>query len=147
MGEQRLTSETRLRALGKRVTNQRMLVLDILANADGHLDASEIYARARVREPRLSLATVYRALNALRESGLVRQMHLAGERLYFELDRKDRHAHLVCSTCGRVWEFDSDALSKAARDAGREIGFQVSAARLEVIGLCEECRRTKGPQA
>jgi len=54
-----------------------MLVLDILANADGHLDASEIYARARVREPRLSLATVYRALNALRESGLVRQMHLA----------------------------------------------------------------------
>ncbi|HNR95556.1 MAG: Peroxide operon regulator [Chloroflexi bacterium ADurb.Bin180] len=147
MGEQRLTSETRLRALGKRVTNQRMLVLDILANADGHLDASEIYARARVREPRLSLATVYRALNALRESGLVRQMHLAGERLYFELDRKDRHAHLVCSTCGRVWEVDSEALSKAARDAGREIGFQVSAARLEVIGLCEECRRTKGPQA
>jgi Fe2+ or Zn2+ uptake regulation protein len=124
-----------------------MLVLDILANADGHLDASEIYARARVREPRLSLATVYRALNALRESGLVRQMHLAGERLYFELDRKDRHAHLVCSTCGRVWEVDSEALSKAARDAGREIGFQVSAARLEVIGLCEECRRTKGPQA
>lgn len=147
MGEQRLTSETRLRALGKRVTNQRMLVLDILANADGHLDASEIYARARVREPRLSLATVYRALNALRESGLVRQMHLAGERLYFELDRKDRHAHLVCSTCGRVWEVDSEALSKAARDAGREIGFQVSAARLEVIGLCEECRRKKGPLA
>ena len=134
---------TRLRASGKRITNQRMLVLDVLSSAEGHLDASEIYARAREREPRLSLATVYRTLNALRESGLVRQLHLAGERLYFELDRHDRHAHLVCSTCGRVWEIDSEALSKAAREAGRDLGFQVTTARVEVIGLCDDCLRKK----
>ena len=138
--------EKRLRATGKRITNQRMLVVDILANAESHLDASEIYARARQREPRLSLATVYRTLNALRESGLVRQLHLAGERLYFELDRKDRHAHLVCSTCGRVWEIDSEALSRAAKEAGSKIGFQVATARVEVIGLCDDCRKAKESQ-
>jgi len=147
MTEREQTGETRLRVSGKRITNQRMLVLDILTNADRHLDASEIYARARLREPRLSLATVYRTLNALRESGLVRQVHLADQRLYFEVDRQDRHAHLVCSTCGRVWEVDSEALSRAARDAGRGIGFQVTAARVEVIGLCDDCRRKGTPPA
>lgn len=145
MAEPAKTGETRLRASGKRITNQRMLVLDILANADRHLDASEIYSRARLREPRLSLATVYRTLNALRESGLVRQMHLADQRLYFELDRQDRHGHLVCSTCGRVWEVDSEALSHAAKEAADKIGFQVSTARVEVIGLCADCRRQKSP--
>jgi Fur family ferric uptake transcriptional regulator len=137
------SGESRLRASGKRVTNQRMLVLDVIANAETHLDASEIYARARAREPRLSLATVYRTLSALRESGLVRQLHSAGERLFFELDRQDRHAHLICSTCGRIWEVDSAALSRAAKEAGSEFGFQVATARVEVIGLCADCRRKK----
>lgn len=135
------SSETRLRAAGKRVTAQRRLVLDVLSAAEGHLDASEIYDRARDREPRLSLATVYRALKALGESGLVRQLHLVGERHYYELDRQDSHAHLVCAVCGRVWEVDSADLSRAAKEAGREFGFQVATARVEVIGLCAECRQ------
>jgi Fur family ferric uptake transcriptional regulator len=133
--------ETRLRATGKRVTTQRRLVLDVLSAADGHLDASEIYERAHHRDPRLSLATVYRTLKALGESGVVRQLHLAGERHYYELDRQDRHAHLVCAVCGRVWEVDSAKLSQAAKEAGREFGFQVTTARVEVIGLCATCRQ------
>ncbi len=77
---------------GKRFTAQRRLVLDVLSAAEGHLDASEIYERVHHLDPRLSLATVYRTLKALGESGVVRQLHLAGERHYYELDRQDRHA-------------------------------------------------------
>ena len=102
MGQLDRSNETRLRAAGKRVTAQRRLVLDILAAADRHLDASEVYDRAHDRDSRLSLATVYRTLKTLVESGLVRQLHLAGERHYYELDRQDRHAHLVCAACGRA---------------------------------------------
>jgi len=135
------SSETRLRAAGKRVTAQRRLVLEVLSAASGHLDAGEIYHRAHDRDPRIGLATVYRTLKALGESGLVRQLHLAGERHYYELDRQDRHAHLVCAACGRVWEVDSAELARAAREAGRKFGFQVATARVEVIGLCAECRQ------
>ena len=137
------SDEIRLRASGKRLTVQRRLVLDILSAAEGHLDASEIYDRAHDRDPRLSLATVYRALKALGESGLVRQLHLAGERHYYELDHQDRHAHLVCAACGRIWEVDSADLTRAAREAGQEFGFQVATARVEVSGLCADCRRLK----
>jgi len=133
--------ETRLRAAGKRVTAQRRLVLDVLSAAEGHLDASEIYERVHHLDPRLSLATVYRTLKALGESGVVRQLHLAGERHYYELDRQDRHAHLVCAVCGRVWEVDSADLVQAAREAGQEFGFQVATARVEVTGLCSDCRQ------
>ena len=141
MGQSDRSNETRLRAAGKRVTAQRRLVLDILAAADRHLDASEVYDRAHDHDSRLSLATVYRTLKTLVESGLVRQLHLAGERHYYELDRQDRHAHLVCAACGRVWEVDSADLARAAREAGREFGFQVATARVEVTGLCADCRR------
>ncbi len=141
MGQVARSGETDLRAAGKRVTVQRRLVLDVLSVADGHLDAGEIYTRAHERDPRLSLATVYRTLKTLVESGLVRQLHLAGERHYYELDRQDRHAHLVCAACGRVWEVDSADLARAAREAGREFGFQVATARVEVTGLCADCRQ------
>jgi Fur family ferric uptake transcriptional regulator len=137
------SSETRLRAAGKRVTAQRRLVLDILSAAEGHLDASEIYHLAHDRDPRLSLATVYRTLNALVESGVVRQLHLADEHHHFELDRQDRHAHLVCAVCGRIWEVDGAELVRAAKEAGRQFDFQVAAARVEVTGLCAGCRRKK----
>jgi len=135
------SDEARLRAAGKRLTTQRRLVLEILSAAEGHLDASEIYDRAHARDPRLSLATVYRTLNALVESGVVRQLHLADEHHHFELDRQDRHAHLVCSVCGRIWEVDGAELARAAKEAGRQFGFQVATARVEVTGLCADCRR------
>ena len=141
MSQLNRSGETRLRAAGKRVTAQRRLVLDVLSAAERHLDASEIYERAHDRDPRLSLATVYRTLNALVESGVVRQLHLADEHHHFELDRQDRHAHLVCSVCGRIWEVDGAELARAAKEAGRQFGFQVATARVEVIGLCAECRQ------
>jgi len=141
MSQSYRSNETRLRAAGKRVTAQRRLVLEVLSAAEGHLDASEIYHRAHERDPRLSLATVYRTLSALGESGLVRQLHLVGERHYYELDRQDSHAHLICAVCGRVWEVDSAGLAQAAREAGLESGFQVATARVEVTGLCADCRQ------
>ena len=63
-----------------------------------------------------------------------------------EVVPQDRHAHLVCSTCGRVWEIDSEALSRAAKEAASRIGFQVATARVEVIGLCDGCRKSRRSQ-
>ncbi len=72
MDDVAVVSESRFRAAGKRMTHQRRLLLRILAEAGGHLDAREVYDRARQQDPRLSLATVYRTLNSLMEAGVVR---------------------------------------------------------------------------
>jgi Fur family ferric uptake transcriptional regulator len=129
-----------LRATGKRITRQRRLVLHILAEARGHLDASEIYERGRRRDVHLSLSTVYRALSVLKETGVVRELRLDDKHHHYELDGKDEHSHLVCLMCGRVIEVDSTAFAGAAMAAGEVHGFEIASAHVELSGYCADCR-------
>lgn len=132
-------SERQLRKAGKRLTPQRRLILDILSEADAHLDALEIYERARADETRLSLATVYRTLSVLKETGLVNELHLDDEHHHYELSGKEEHSHLVCLGCGCVIEVDNAAFFKAAQAVGQAYGFKVSTAQVELAGYCREC--------
>jgi len=141
MDDLAIAGERRLRAASRRITPQRRLILDALAQAGGHLDAGEIYERVRLRDPRLSLSTIYRTLAALKESGAVRELHLDQEHHHYELDNQDRHSHLVCLKCGRVIEVDSEPFAQVAQAVGQAYGFDVAAAQVELTGLCAECRQ------
>ncbi len=134
-------NERRLRAAGKRITPQRRLVLDVLSRAERHLDAHDIYEQGRKRDPHLSLSTVYRTLGALKETGLVRELHLDGEQHHYELDRQDEHSHLVCLSCGRVIEVDSDVLAQVVAAASESHDFEVVTAHVELVGYCASCRQ------
>jgi len=133
--------ERRLRQSGVRMTAQRRLVLDILASAGSHLDASDIYERGRRQDARLSLSTIYRTLNLFKEQGLVRELHLEEERHHYELHGKGDHSHLVCLLCGRVIEVDSAPFVAAAAAAGEAAGFEIASAHVELAGYCADCRQ------
>ncbi|MCL0057388.1 transcriptional repressor, partial [Dehalococcoidia bacterium] len=60
-----------LNTAGMRVTNQRSLIMEIIRQGEGHLDADEIYRRAREKRSRLSFSTVYRALQTFKKLGLI----------------------------------------------------------------------------
>jgi Fe2+ or Zn2+ uptake regulation protein len=139
MKELVVSSERQLRVAGKRITPQRQLVLRILAGASGHLDAQEIYERARGRDSRLSLATVYRTLAVLKETGVVHELHLDDEHHHYELAAKEEHSHLVCLSCGRVIEVDSTAFCDVALAVGQSHNFQVATAQVELAGYCQRC--------
>ncbi len=139
MGDLVKQGERQLRKAGKRLTPQRRLILDILSEANAHLDAHEIYERAHTRETRLSLATVYRTLNILKETGLVHELHLDDEHHHYELSGKERHSHLVCLACGCVIEVDSTAFVEAATGVGQAHGFEVTTTQVELSGYCRDC--------
>jgi Fe2+ or Zn2+ uptake regulation protein len=139
--------ERRLRAAGKRITPQRKLVLSILARAEGHLDAQEIYERGRRQDTQLSLATVYRTLGLLKDTGMVHELHLDQEHHHYEMAGSEEHSHLVCLGCGRVIEVDSTGFAEAARAAGQAHGFEVASAQVELTGYCTECRRKRADRA
>ena len=141
MEELTLVGERRLRAAGKRITPQRKLVLDILAQAEQHLDALDIYELGRRRDARLSLATIYRTLGILKETGVVHELHLDQEHHHYELASKQKHAHLVCLRCGRVIEVDSRSFAAAAVAIGETYGFKVATTQVELTGTCDDCRR------
>lgn len=129
-----------LRAEGKRITPQRSLLLDVIRRSKGHLGADQIYHLARERDPRISLSTVYRNLNLLKELGLISRLHLDEEHHHYELKDAANHYHLICSSCGRVIEFDSSLVEQLMADVSAEKDFVVERVRIDLTGLCVECR-------
>jgi Fe2+ or Zn2+ uptake regulation protein len=135
------SSEQRLRRDGKRITPQRKLVIEILAQSNRHLDACDIFERGRRQDTAISLATVYRTLNILKEAGVVHELHLEGDQHHYELNLDDQHSHLVCLQCGRILEVDSDAFVQAVEAAAQFHGFEIAHAHVEITGYCRQCQQ------
>ena len=135
--------ESTLHATRRRVTEQRRLLLDIIRTQGEHLDAEQIYALARQQNPRLSLSTVYRTLSLLRDLGLVDEVHLGEDHHHYELKQATAHHHLVCRACGRVTEFSTSLADELAASVGDEHGYDVQEVRIDLLGLCAQCREAQ----
>jgi len=127
--------------LSRRSTEQRQLLLEIIRQAEGHLDADEIYQRARQRLPSISLSTVYRSLQMFKELGLVEEHQFDGTRGYYEAMPQAKHHHLVCLGCGRIIEFKCPLTEKLKTQIGREQGFEVTEAEVRLVGYCQTCQK------
>lgn len=131
-----------LRAEGRRITPQRELLLEIIEQMGGHLDAEEIFILAKKRDPHLSLSTVYRTLSVLKEMGLVGH-HYHGRdhnREYFESGTGPEHYHFTCIGCGQVIEFSTPLIERLREDLRREHGVEIHYASLCFEGYCASCR-------
>ena len=131
---------TALEAAGLRCTPQRLAVYDELTRADHHPTADEVYRRVKGRIPNISLATVYKALDALESRGLAAKLAAgSGPALYDA--RSEGHYHLRCLRSGRIQDlptpFDPDLIAKLDPGLGRRLrdrGFRVTGYRLELVG-------------
>ena len=130
-------------APGLRVTSQRALILEIIRHGRGHLDADEIYRRAREKQPRLSLSTVYRTLQTLKKLGLVEELHFDEEHHHYEVKPSAEHHHLVCIGCGKVVEFKCPLSKEVKDDVSREKDFEVTEVEVQMRGYCPKCRQKK----
>lgn len=132
--------QTGLHQFHRRLTRPRQMVLEVINRASKHLTPAEIYDRARVKYPRLGLATVYRSLDLLVEMGYVQRIHL-DQGCHSYAPREHQHAHhLVCSGCGCTEEFadcDLDPLIKTLR---AKTGYAIDVHVLELMGQCPSCQ-------
>ncbi|HEY41065.1 MAG TPA: transcriptional repressor [Dehalococcoidia bacterium] len=132
-----------LNVTGLRVTNQRALIMDIIRQGDEHLDADEVYRRARAKQPRLSLSTVYRTLQALKKVGLVEEVHIDETRHYYEIKPPTEHHHLVCLECGRVVEFQYPLARLIKRKVIEAKDFEITGSEIRMTGYCPSCRQKR----
>lgn len=124
-----------------RPTSQRISVLAELMRERDDVTAQDLHVRLRRRGSRLGLATVYRTLGLLADEGLVDALaHRPGELCYRWCDSEHHHHHLLCSTCHRVVELDDCELEPWVERASSAHGFVATGHRLEVAGVCAECR-------
>jgi Fur family ferric uptake transcriptional regulator len=129
-----------LSGVGVRPTRQRVVVLSELMGERDDVTAQQLHERLRGRGERLGLATVYRTLGLLAEEGVIDQLsHRPGE-LCYRWCGQGHHHHLVCSSCHRVVELDDCELEPWLERIAREHDFVTTGHRLEVSGLCPDCR-------
>jgi Fur family ferric uptake transcriptional regulator len=123
----------------ERVTNQRTLLLDLIRKNNGHIDADELYHKARQQNSRLSLSTVYRNLQLFKKMGLVDEYHFADEHHHYEVKPSTKHQHLICLSCGEIVEFKLPFDDQLRGEIGRQYGFEVSDIQVNLKGLCSRC--------
>jgi Fur family peroxide stress response transcriptional regulator len=129
----------RFRAAGMNVTPQRLAVYRALLEAEDHPSPESLYRCIRPKMPSLSLATIYKALDALTKLGLVREVSVVGERKRYDAN-VDRHHHLVCTRCKKVVDLYDDDLNAVAPPS-RLVGFVAHAVSVQVLGVCAVCAK------
>ena len=131
--------ETMLRDAGLRITKPRRIILQILAETDGHPDAARILEKAAAMDSRISLATVYRTMRALEESGAIQRHAFGDGPARFESAGDGHHDHLIDMDTGKVIEFSDPRIEALQEEIARRLGYEIVHHRLELYG-----RRIKG---
>jgi len=128
--------------IGMKVTHQRAEIFRETAGSDEHLDAEMIYQRVRKRVTGISRDTVYRTLATLEDEGLIRKAEALGGSARFDANL-DQHHHFVCTVCGAVKDFRSEALDDLPiPDAAKALG-SIESAQVHVRGVCAACIERK----
>jgi Fur family ferric uptake transcriptional regulator len=126
----------------QRNTQQRRVILEELQKLTSHPTASMLYTIVRQRLPKISLGTVYRNLELLAQSGVVKKLgHTTGE-ARFDGDTTP-HSHLRCVECGRVDDVSAPVLDLTGGATDDWAGYQVLGYQLEFLGICPTCSKQK----
>jgi len=122
------------------LTRQRKAVLDVVRSGDTHPTAAEVFAAARRRLPAISFATVYNSLRYLKNAGLVREIAFGNGASRYDRET-DRHDHAICSSCGKLVDFDLPGTVSLMRSAARTSRFKPQSVHLTLVGLCPKCSK------
>jgi Fur family transcriptional regulator, ferric uptake regulator len=131
-------------------TSQRDDIAHVFFGGHRHMSIDELYREVRKVNPRVGYATVYRTIKLLKECGLADEQHFAdGQTRYENADvgEQHHHDHVICDRCGRIVEFSDDDLERLQEDIATRLGFVLARHRLELYGICRDCREGVRPSA
>ena len=141
-GDERVILERYLRERGLKMTSARETVLEAFLGLESHVSADAIYEAARLIDPGIGQATVFRTIKLLTDAGLAREAcRDDGARRYEHAWNHAHHDHLACVVCGAIVEFVDPAIEKAQEAVYRRYGFASSGHRMELFGVCPRCRK------
>lgn len=142
-GQRETRNGERIRGAGLKLTPQRLAVLDYLQRAAGHPTAEQIGAELNRGRSRAARATVYNALRALRDAGLVSEVRLDGATARYDTNLAPHH-HFICRRCGRIEDVSAEPAA-APPPPAFEVGEGYAVENYEIVlrGLCPACARRK----
>ena len=115
-----------------RLTGQRRLIAEVLAEAHDHPDVPELHRRVAARDKGISLATVYRTVKRLEETGILERHAFRDGRARYEAAPNKHHDHLIDLETGKVIEFRSEEIERLQAEIARQLGYELVGHRLEL---------------
>ena len=130
----------KLRARECRITPQRLALLELLVNSADHPSAGQLYGQLKLRFPSMSLATVYKTLNLLKDIGEVREIGFSDGDSRYDAVKPFSHAHLMCTQCRTIIDADMPALYDEEQKLAAHSGYRITGHRFDFFGLCPACQ-------
>ena len=127
-----------LREEGFRITPQRTAIVDYLLKTDDHPSAELIHKIVKKRYPMVSLSTVYKTLDLLKEKRLVNEIEVDGEARFDA--HTDEHINLVCMNCGKIEDVDEDLLKDIQGKVEKKSKYLILKSSFELLGYCYNCK-------
>lgn len=122
-----------------KLTRQRELILIEFLKKE-HITAEQMYHELARKDPHLGLATIYRTLNLLCDVGLAQARHFGSQTQFDNVSHKGHHDHLICTSCGKIVEFEHEEIERHQEEIAGAHGFTITMHKLELYGLCSKCR-------
>ncbi|HYL99438.1 MAG TPA: transcriptional repressor [Blastocatellia bacterium] len=133
---------SKLETRGCSFTRQRAAVFDYLGSVDTHPTAEQVFMAIKKTLPRVSLATVYKNLEALIDCGLASKLTYGDGSARYDI-RTDHHYHTRCLECGQVRDVEPGRASSVLKQIMPATAFEVTGYRLELLGYCGRCASRK----
>ncbi len=129
-----------LRSSGLKATLPRLRILELFQSGrTKHLTAEDVYQVLREEHIEVGMATVYRVLMQFVEARILLRSHFETTTAIFELNEGSHHDHLICTSCGKMEEFNDDAIEQRQEEVARERGFIIKEHSLALYGTCSTC--------
>lgn len=127
---------------GLRSTAQRRLIVDTFFEGASHMTIEDLLAEVRTRDKGIGYATVYRTLKLLAECGVACERRFGDGLSRYELadDASAHHDHLICTSCGKIVEFEEPRIEALQDEVALRYGFEVTSHKHEMYGTCPDCQ-------
>lgn len=125
---------------GLKHSSQRSDVLFTFLKTEKHLTADELYRLVKKRNANIGVATVYRSLKLICESGLGRELRLGSDSVIYEHNyNHEHHDHMICTDCGSFIEVVDPEIEKLQERLAKKEGFTLEGHKLLMYGICRAC--------
>lgn len=130
-------------------TEQRQAIFETFVEAGGHLSLDELLARVQARRPGVGYATVYRTMKMFTDAGVAEERRFGDGQTRFEVAEleDEHHDHLICETCGHIFEFEDEEIERRQAAVARSFGLEIRRHRLDLWGRCLEPKTCPRNQA
>lgn len=120
-------------------SRQRELIEQTVKENSIHPTADDVYTILKPENPTLSLGTVYRNLNLLLKSGVIKKLSMSNGSDRFDADLSE-HYHVICNKCSKIFDIHLSLGSEFDRKIKEKTGVFATSHQLIISGVCEDCR-------